>query len=104
MAKEKPGKPITKEEFKKLKKKYDQNNPGKTKSVNFGPDTFKRILANSATDTISIFFGEDDAGKITVMLAGIDAYNTILYDTAEDRGQPCPPYCPTDDEEEEVGG
>lgn len=94
MANEKPGRPISKDEFEKLRKNYDKNNPKKTKSVNFGKETFTRIMSHPSTETISIFYGQEDDGTDTIMLVGIDAQGRILYSTTEDKGQPCPPYCP----------
>jgi hypothetical protein len=94
MANDKPGKPISKEEFEKLRKKYDQKNPGKTKSVTFSKETFERVMKNPKTENIAVYFGETDDDTNTVMIVGVDAENKLLLDTAEDRGQPCPPYCP----------
>jgi hypothetical protein len=95
MANEKPGKPISKAEFEKMHKKYDQKNPGKTKSVKFHRETFERIMSNPNTEHISVYMGEMDDDTHTVMIVGVDKNNNILYDTAEDRGSPCPPYCTT---------
>jgi hypothetical protein len=91
----KKGEPISKDEFKKMKDKYDKKNPGKTKAVTFDQDTFKRIMDNPETVDIAVYFGEDDEDKNTVMLVGIDKNGAIMYDTAQNKGSACPPYCPT---------
>jgi hypothetical protein len=96
MEKDKPGQPISKHEFEKMRKKYDDKNPGKTKAVIFDKETFKRILNNPLTDKVAIYMGEYDDDTNTVMAVGLSETSTILYDTAENKGQPCPPYCGKD--------
>lgn len=85
---------ITKEEFKKMQERYDKRNPGKTKSVRFSKETFQRILDHAETDTIAIFFGDYEDDTNTVMAIGVNAKNELLFDTGENKGNPCPPDCP----------
>jgi hypothetical protein len=93
MAIEKPGKRIGKEEFETMMKKYQDRNPGKLKSVLFGKETFERILSDPNTEYIEVFMGETEDNIHTVMIVGKDKGKKILFNTAEDRGSPCPPYC-----------
>jgi hypothetical protein len=89
------GQHISKDEFEKMMKKYEKNNPKKTKSVNFDKATFQRILDDPATETVSVYFGEEEDGTNTVMIIGLDAEDRLLYATAENKGASCPPYCPS---------
>ncbi|HEY9008078.1 MAG TPA: hypothetical protein VIM75_18180 [Ohtaekwangia sp.] len=96
MEKNKPGsKPISKDEFEKMRKNYHDKNLDKTKAVIFDKETFKRILDNPATDKIAIYMGAYDDDSHTLMPVGLDETSAILYSTAENKGQPCPPNCPT---------
>ena len=90
----KPGEKIPKEEFEKMKNKWDKKNPGKTKFIKFGRETFETLLADPNTDTINIYLGETDDDRITVMLAKVDASGTVMTDDVQDKGATCPPYCP----------
>jgi hypothetical protein len=90
------GERITKEHFEKLRNKYDKNNPGKTKSVTFDKATFERVIGDPETVDVAVFMGEEDDEKSTntVMIVGLDKKGKILYQTAENKGSACPPYCP----------
>jgi len=76
-----------------MRKMYDDKHPGKTKSILFSKASIKQITDNPAVEHIEIFFGENDESKNTVMIIGTDGKRTMLWDTAMDRGMPCPPYC-----------
>lgn len=91
--KKKPGERISKEEFEKLRTRYDSKNPHRTKRVVFHKESFERILSNPAVEHIAVYMGETDENTDTVMLIGMDSKSYLLYDTAEDKGRPCPPYC-----------
>jgi hypothetical protein len=84
---------ISKDEFEKMQKRYDKKNPGKTRAVYFNKEVFKRILENKETDSIAIYFGEYDDDTNTVMAIGVDANMKLIYDSGENKGNPCPPYC-----------
>jgi hypothetical protein len=85
---------ISREEFDKMKDRYDKKNPKKTKAVIFNKEVFKRILANEQTDSIAIYFGQYDDDVDTVMAIGVTSDNKLLYESGENKGNPCPPYCP----------
>jgi hypothetical protein len=91
---DKPGKPISKDEFEKMRKAYDSKNPKKTKSVLYSLESVQRVLSTPGVAGLRIFYGIDDDGNDTVMLAPTDATGATMYTTLEDRGQLCPPYCP----------
>ncbi|SKC47433.1 hypothetical protein [Ohtaekwangia koreensis] len=96
MEKDKPGNSISKQEFQKMRKKFDDKNPGKTQAVIFDKEIFKHILDNPATDKVAIYMGEYDDDTNTVMAVGLSETSVILYETAANKGQPCPPYCGKD--------
>lgn len=89
----KKGEPISKDEFEKYKNRFDKHNPGATKAVTFDRATFERILKDKSVQNIAIYYGQAEDGTNTLMLVGTDESDKILYTTAENRGQPCPPYC-----------
>lgn len=89
----KGGSRISKDEFKKMCDRYDKKNPGKTRAVIFNKDVFKRILEHAETDSVAIYFGEYEDDTNTVMAIGVSATNELLYDTGENKGNPCPPNC-----------
>ena len=87
------GQPISKDEFDKMRYRFLKKNPDQTKHVIFDRETFERILKNKDIAHISVVFGADDDDRTTVMFVGIDSKGETMYATAENRGQPCPPYC-----------
>jgi hypothetical protein len=89
----KAGEKISKDEFEKMRQKFDGKNKGKTRSVLFSKESIKEIIDNPLVEHIEIFFGENDESANTVMVIGTDGKRTMLWDTAMDRGMPCPPYC-----------
>ncbi len=86
-------KKISKEEFEKITKKYQKKNEGKTRAVTFDRATFERILANPETAEIAVYFAENDEGKDTAAVIGVNKSSALLYETAENLGGLCPPLC-----------
>ncbi|HEY8937492.1 MAG TPA: hypothetical protein VIM65_19840 [Cyclobacteriaceae bacterium] len=93
MENEKHGKPISKDEFEKMRKAYQEKNPKKTHAVLFHQESIKRVLDTPGAVGIRIHFGINEDGDDTVMLSASDANGVTLYSSLEDRGQLCPPYC-----------
>lgn len=92
MANDKIGKKISKEEFDRMSKKYQDKNPGKVRFVRFTKDAVQEILTPDA-EYINVYFGELEDGSNTIMLAAADKNKKLLSSDIMDRGQPCPPYC-----------
>ncbi|MFZ6011184.1 MAG: hypothetical protein ACOYXT_12630 [Bacteroidota bacterium] len=91
---EKPGgQNITKAEADKMKKAYRSKNKGKTESVGFSAEFVRSLVNNPQADTIWFSFAENDKGENTIIISSRDMTGQTLLDG--DRGQLCPPYCPT---------
>ena len=102
----KEGKPITLGTAKKWTRRYREENPGKVKAYFFGKDHIARLLAESGSEGIRIYYAIDDDNNPRLILTSADAKQNNLLPKNEgkdgpepviiDDGAPCPPSCPED--------
>ncbi|GHM98835.1 hypothetical protein WSM22_03250 [Cytophagales bacterium WSM2-2] len=87
-------KKISKDEFKKMTKAYQEKNVGHTHAVRYDRASIEAILANKNVKEIACYFAHHDDGKRTIALIGIDGNDQVLDDTGTNLGGLCPPNCP----------
>jgi len=84
---------ISKEEFEKGKQKFKDKNKNQPEAIIFDSAAIKEIADKNPK--VALYFIEGDDGKNTIAVLGIDSENKLMTSLIEDKGQPCPPYCPS---------
>jgi hypothetical protein len=78
----------------KMTKNYRDRNPGQIKAHFFGKDTIQSILDQDDCVGIRIYYALDDNGVKHLVISGVKADESDLYNgILAEKSWPCPPYC-----------
>lgn len=88
------GKPISPEEAKKLKDRYNDNTPNwETRYVMFSKECYEQMFREGAAG-IRSYLARTEEGKLTIVLEGVDDNKNLVQGggiTPFEFGDPCPP-------------
>lgn len=82
---------ISKHEFEKGREKFKNKNKHQPEAILFDSSTVKSIVDRNPR--VAFYFMEDEDGKNTIAIVGVDSADRLVMDDIQDKGQPCPPYC-----------
>lgn len=78
-----------------LTSSYQSAYSGTTKAVFIGKTHIEKLLSQTDSKGIRIYFGRDDLNENTVVLVAADSNENDILDCIVDRGIKCPTRCGT---------
>lgn len=87
------GEIISQEDAEALTSNFRSEFSGQTQGVFFGKEVLDTLLTQDGAIGIRGYFGLDESGKMTLVLAAAKTNEDDILDNVADQGVPCPNRC-----------